>query len=78
MKSVGELVDILENRILMHNLKTQKMELRNLSSRELADLETRTRTNLAQLYSNAHTQYVQGVNSLYDYYHNLTSGVNVY
>ena len=78
MKSVGELIDILENRILMSNPKTQKMELRNLSGRELADLETRTRTILAQLYSNAHTQYVQGVNSLYDYYHNLTSGVNVY
>jgi hypothetical protein len=78
MKSVGELVAILENHILIQNPKTQKMDLRNLSSRELGDLETRTRIILAQLYSTAHTHYVQGVNSLYDYYHNLTSGVNIY
>jgi hypothetical protein len=78
MVSVGELVDILENHILIQNPKTQKMDIRNLSSRELGDLETRTRTILAQLYSTAHTHYVQGVNSLYDYYHNLTSGVNIY
>ena len=78
MVSVGELVDILENHILIQNPKTQKMDLRNLSSRELGELETRTRTILAQLYSTAHTHYVQGVNSLYDYYHNLTSGVNIY
>lgn len=78
MASVGELVDILENRILIQNPKTQKMELRNLSSRELGELETRTRTILAQLYSASHAYYIQGVNSLYDYYHNLTSGVAVY
>ena len=78
MVSVGELVDILENHILIQNPKTQKMDLRNLSSRELGELETRARTILAQLYSTAHTHYVQGVNSLYDYYHNLTSGVNIY
>jgi hypothetical protein len=78
MASVGELVDILENRILTQNPKTQKMELRNLSSRELGELETRTRTTLAQLYSASHAYYIQGVNSLYDYYHNLTSGVAVY
>lgn len=78
MKSVADLVNILENHILIQNPKTQKMDLRNLSSRTLGDLETQTRTILAQLYSTAHTHYVRGVNSLYDYYHNLTSGVNVY
>ena len=78
MKSVGSLVDILENRILFVNEKTQKMELRNISSKELADLETQTRILLAELYSNAHQHYVMGVNALHDYYHNLTAGVDVY
>ena len=78
MKSVGSLVDILENRILFVNEKTQKMELRNISSKELADLETQTRILLAELYSNSHQHYVLGVNALHDYYHNLTAGVDVY
>ena len=78
MKSVGDLVDILENHILMTNSKTQKLEVRNLNSRELIDLETKTRSALANLYSNAHQHYVIGVNALYDYYHDLTSGVPAY
>jgi hypothetical protein len=78
MKSVAGLVDILERQILLVNTNTQKMEVRNLSSRELQDLETRTRTLLTELYSNAHQHYVLGVNALYDYYHNLTSGVSAY
>lgn len=78
MKSVNELVDILENRILITNQKTQKLDVRNLSSRDLLDLETKTRSVLTELYSNAHQYYVIGVNALYDYYHNLTSGVPAY
>ena len=78
MKSVGSLIDVMENKILFVNAKTQKMELRNISSRELADLETQTRVLLGELYSNAHQHYVLGVNALHDYYHNLTAGVNVY
>ena len=76
MKSVGSLVDVLENKILSVNEKTQKMELRNISSRELADLETQTRVLVTELYSNAHQHYVMGVNALHDYYHNLTAGVD--
>ncbi len=78
MKSVNELVDILENRILITNQKTQKLDVRNLSSRDLLDLETKTRSVLTELYSNAHQHYVIGVNALYDYYHDLTSGVPSY
>lgn len=78
MKSVGDLVDILENHILMTNIKTQKMEVRNISSRELADLETKTRSILANMYSTAHQHYIVGVNALYDYYHDITSGVPAY
>ena len=78
IKSVNDLVDILENHLLIQNPSTQKYDVRNISSQELLDLETKTRNILAQLYSDSHTHYVLGVNALYNYYHNLTSDIASY
>jgi len=88
MEACGRLVDILENRILeqvpdasesqaTNEPKPMRYILRDLTGAELKEIETLTRTTLAELYGKCHRRYLEGINHLDSYFFNKTKRMNV-
>lgn len=77
MNSVRLLTDILENKILQKNKDTQKYEIRDLSGKQLEELETQVRMELGILYSTSHEHYLRGLAILNEYYTNIAQQITV-
>jgi hypothetical protein len=57
--------------------KPMRYILRDLTGAELKEIETLTRTTLAELYGKCHRRYLEGINHLDSYFFNKTKRMNV-